>query len=96
MGGVLMSGPTTPTDRVVSRTIAGATAVSRYDLVLAVVPVALLLGLVAGLLSSIPLHAAMAVGSLVGAAAVADTLLVDPPANAADHSGTDRRQEPGD
>jgi len=96
MGGVLMSEPTTPTNRIVSRTTDGATVVSRYDLVLAVVPVALLLGLAAGLLSSIPLHAAMAVGSLVGAAAVADALFVDPPTNTADHSGTDRRQEPGD
>ncbi|PSQ19340.1 hypothetical protein BRD04_10225 [Halobacteriales archaeon QS_9_67_17] len=91
-----MSKPTTPPDRIVSRTIAGATAVSRYDLVLAVVPVALLLGLAAGLLSSVPLYVAMAVGSLVGAAAVADALFIDPPTNAADHSGTDRRQEPGD
>ena len=91
-----MSEPTTPTDRIVSRTTDGATVVTRYDLVLAIVPVALLLGLATGLLSSVPLYAAMAIGSLVGAVAVADALFIDPPANAADHSGTDRRQEPGD
>ena len=90
-----MSEPTTPTDRIASRTTDGAIAVSRYDLVLAVVPVAFLLAFAAGLLSSIPLHAAMAIGSLAGTAAVADALFVDPPGDAGDNS-ISRRQKPGD
>ena len=81
-----MSEPTTPTDRIVSRTTDGAAAVSRYDLVLAVVPVAFLLAFAAGLLSSIPLYAAMAIGSLAGTVAVADALFVNPPGDAGDNS----------
>ncbi|MFB6119288.1 hypothetical protein [Halosegnis sp.] len=93
-----MSEPQSPSDRIVSRTVDGVTTVSRYDLVLAVVPVAFLLAVGGGLLSSVPLHAAMAVGSLVGAAAVADALFVTPPGETGSKSGRreGRRQEPGD
>lgn len=65
-----------PSDAIVSRTLR---ALSRHDLVLAVVPVALGLAAAAGLLSSLPIHATLAAGSVVAGGAVADALFFDPP-----------------
>lgn len=96
-----MSEPTEPSDRIVSRTVQGAMNISRYDLVLAVVPVAFLLAVGGGLLSPVPVYAAMAIGSLVAGAAVVDALFIDPPSPGGrdgrrQDGGHTRRQEPGD
>jgi len=64
--------------RIVERTTRGPVP-TRYDLVLAVVPLAFVVALVAGLLSSIPTHGALAAAALVGTAAVVDALFVNPP-----------------
>lgn len=57
---------------------------SRYDLLLLVIPAAFLLALVGSTVSGLPLSALMAAASLVGALAVADGLFVNPPASGRD------------
>jgi len=52
---------------------------SRYDLLLLVIPAAFILALVGSTVSSFPLSALMAGASVVGALAVADGLFVNPP-----------------
>ncbi|MEF8853413.1 MAG: hypothetical protein V5A44_06640 [Haloarculaceae archaeon] len=53
---------------------------SRYDLVLLVIPATFLLALVASQVSSFGLSASMGLASVVGAVAVADGLFLNPPA----------------
>ncbi|WP_436926905.1 hypothetical protein [Halosimplex amylolyticum] len=52
---------------------------SRYDLLLLVIPAAFLLALVGSTVSSIPTSAFVAGASIVGGLAVADGLFVNPP-----------------
>lgn len=52
---------------------------SRDDLLLAVIPVALLLGAVGGYATGAPTHAAMGGAALVAALAVLDALFLNPP-----------------
>ncbi|WP_262180671.1 hypothetical protein [Haloarcula laminariae] len=54
-------------------------SVSRYDLVLAVIPVAFLLTAVASGLLGVTMRTALAVGALLGAAVVTDALFLNPP-----------------
>ncbi|WP_164471709.1 hypothetical protein [Halosimplex salinum] len=64
------------------RTLGHSTAdrrLSRYDLLLLVIPAAFLFALVGSTVSSFPLSAFMAAASVVGALAVADGLFVNPP-----------------
>ena len=52
---------------------------SRHDIVLAVIPVAFLLGLVAAGLADVPLRLAMGAAGAVGALALIDGLFLNPP-----------------
>jgi hypothetical protein len=52
---------------------------SRYDLLLLVIPAAFLLALVGSTVSSLPTRVFVAGASVVGALAVADGLFVNPP-----------------
>jgi NhaP-type Na+/H+ or K+/H+ antiporter len=52
---------------------------TRYDLVLTVIPAALAVALLAHAVLSVPLVAALAAAALVSGAAVADALFVNPP-----------------
>ena len=54
-------------------------ALSRYDLLLAVIPLVLLLAWVVGQVTSAPVWAALAAGSLVALPLLADGLAVNPP-----------------
>jgi len=58
---------------------------SRYDLLLLVIPVAFCLAFVGSTMTSLPLSMSMAGASVVGALVVADGLFVNPP-------GRDRSQ----
>ncbi|WP_044956475.1 hypothetical protein [Halomicrobium katesii] len=55
------------------------TALSRYDLVLAVIPTAFVVALLSNVLFGIPLRTVLPASSLVGVLALADTLYVNPP-----------------
>ena len=52
---------------------------SRYDIVLALLPLAILLPAVASGLLGVTLHAALGAGSLFGLAVLADALFLNPP-----------------
>ena len=54
-------------------------SVTRYDLVLFVIPVVLVAGLVVSLLTPVSLSASLAGGSLVGTAVLVDALFRNPP-----------------
>lgn len=54
-------------------------SVTRYDLVLAIIPVALILTVGAAELFGLPNRAALASGALVGFVALADALFLNPP-----------------
>lgn len=54
-------------------------AISRYDLVLAVIPSVFVMAVLVGHLLSLSVQASIAVASLVGALAVVDALFVNPP-----------------
>jgi len=54
-------------------------SLSRYDLILLVIPAALLVGLVSGYLLSVSLETALLVGSTIGGVALLDALFVNPP-----------------
>jgi len=58
---------------------ASPTAVSRYDLVLAVIPMAFLLTAVASGVLGVSLPTALGGGSLLGLAVLADALFLHPP-----------------
>jgi hypothetical protein len=64
--------PSTNSDRVIGD-------VSRYDLVLLVIPVAFLLALVTGGLFAIPPQIPLVAAALVGAVAVGDAMFRNPP-----------------
>lgn len=59
------------------------TTLSRYDLVLAVIPAAFLVALLVSVAFSIPLRTVLVAGSLVGAFALADSLYLNPPTEGA-------------
>ena len=61
------------------RRTARETGVSRYDLVLAVIPAAFLLSMLAGHLLSIPSRTALVAGAAVGLLAMMDGLFRNPP-----------------
>lgn len=54
-------------------------ALTRYDLVLAIIPVVFLLGLLVGHLLSIPTRTALSGAAAVGVLTVGDALFVNPP-----------------
>ena len=54
-------------------------AVTRYDVLLALIPLALLIPLVASGIFGVSLHAALAGGSAFGVAVLADALFLNPP-----------------
>ena len=58
---------------------AGVPNVSRYDLALAVLPLPLVVGLVAGKLSAVPVRTGVSAGALVSALALGYLLFGDPP-----------------
>jgi hypothetical protein len=78
--------------RIVGRTTRGPMP-TRYDLVLAVVPLAFAVALVAGLLSPVSVHAALAAAGVVGVAAVVDALFVNPPERGDRPGGRRRRAD---
>ena len=55
------------------------TVPSRYDLVLAVIPAAFVVALLANVVFSVPLRTVLAASSLVGALALVDGLYRNPP-----------------
>lgn len=57
----------------------GERTLSRYDVLLLVIPVAFLVALIVAQVSSLSLPAVMAAASVVGALALADGLFVNPP-----------------
>lgn len=57
----------------------GGRHLTRYDLLLAVVPVAFLLGLLAALLADVPLRTALGSAAMVSALALLDGLFLNPP-----------------
>ena len=63
----------------VPRDGAGDRTLSRYDLLLLVIPVAFVLALVVSQVSSLPASTVLGAASLVGALAVADGLFLNPP-----------------
>jgi hypothetical protein len=77
-----------PSDGTVPQVVRRVTALSRYDLVLAVVPLALVLAAFTGAVSPLSLHATLAAGALVATLAVVDALFVSPPSGSG--RGTDR------
>ncbi|MEM4780572.1 MAG: hypothetical protein QXG03_03275 [Halalkalicoccus sp.] len=54
-------------------------AVSRYDLLLGIVPAAFVLAVLASATLAISVHAALVFASLVGALAIADAIALNPP-----------------
>jgi hypothetical protein len=56
-----------------------ATAFTRHDLVLAVIPSAFVVAMLVGTVLSLSTRASVLLGSLVGALALADALFVNPP-----------------
>jgi hypothetical protein len=54
-------------------------SLSRYDFVLAVIPLALLVGAVGASVAPVPLHAALLGGAAVGVLALVDALFRNPP-----------------
>lgn len=79
-------------ERIVERTTRGAVP-SRYDLVLAVVPLAFVGALAAGLLAPVSVHGALAAAALVGTVAVVDALFVNPPEQGDQPGGRRRRAD---
>ena len=79
---------TTPwSDSIVRRPDTLAEAVSRYDLVLAVIPLAIVAGVLLGTLGSVPEPVGVGGGGVVAFAATAYALFGDPPIE------TDRRTD---
>lgn len=64
--------PDVPRDR-------SPTTVSRYDLVLAIIPAAFVVALLASVFLSLPLRTVLPASSLVGVLALADSLYLNPP-----------------
>ncbi|WP_267162042.1 hypothetical protein [Halovenus salina] len=57
---------------------------SRYDLVLAVIPILFTASVLVSLFTPVSLHLAMGAGALTSALLVADALYLNPPTNASD------------
>lgn len=79
-------------ERVVNGT-SRESVLTRYDLVLAVVPLAFVGALVAGLFSSVSVYGALAVGALIGTVSVLDALFVNPPEHDNQRDGRRRRAD---
>lgn len=78
-GGIGMRATSPRSGSTVRRPLDSALAVTRYDLVLAVIPLALAAGGVLGAAPSIPDLVGVVGGGVVALAATAYALLVDPP-----------------
>ena len=74
----MSTGNQAPNDRPLDRR-PFADDLSRYDLLLAVIPAAFLLGLLAAGLADVPLRLAMGSAGAVGALALIDGLFLNPP-----------------
>lgn len=74
-----MSQRTTRADPVPGRLAAPVRRLSRYDLVLAVIPAAFLLAALLGTAGAVPAPAAVTAASLVGVLAMVDALFLNPP-----------------
>jgi len=61
--------------------------VSRYDLLLAAIPLVLAVALLTGLVSPMPVHFAVGGGALMGSAFVADALYFHPPIDSTESAG---------
>lgn len=68
----------TPSGRLVSTTVRGATA-TREDFVLLAVPSLLLPAFVVGIVTFVPLPAALGIASVFAAGVLADAVFVHPP-----------------
>lgn len=62
--------------------------VSRYDLLLAAIPLVLAVALLTGLVSPMPVHLAVGGGALMGGAFVADALYFHPPIDSTESAGS--------
>jgi len=65
-------------------------ALSRYDLLLAAIPLVLAVALLTGLVSPVPVHFAVGGGALLGSVLVADALYVHPPVDSTESAGSRR------
>lgn len=74
-----MSANTPQSDRIARRPVAITEAVSRYDLVLAVIPLAIAAGVLLGAMGSIPEPVGVGGGGVVAFAATAYALFGYPP-----------------
>jgi hypothetical protein len=59
----------------------GGRPVSRYDLILAAIPLAFVTAILAAVVLGVPLRSTMGAASLVGALAVGDAIFRNPPTN---------------
>jgi len=71
--------PTRGSDEQHRDNVSPPASVSRYDVVLALLPLAVLLPAVASGLFGVTLHTALAGGSLFGVAVLVDALFLNPP-----------------
>lgn len=78
-GTPLPSSDRTPTSVEGRRRLSRIARLSRYDLLLAVVPAAFLVGLLAATLADVPFRVAMSSAAAVGALALVDGLFLNPP-----------------
>ena len=74
-----MTAPNPDSDGVVERLLSTSGPPSRYDFVLAIIPLALVVAAVAGAVGPLAFHDAILAGAAVGAVAVVDALFVNPP-----------------
>ena len=74
--------------------------VTRYDLLLAAIPLVLAVALLTGLVSPMSVHVAVGGGALMGGAFVADALYFHPPIDSTESAGSQGRSSsfasPGD
>lgn len=75
--------PRTSASTLLDRLARVTTAVSRYDLLLAVIPAAFVLAAVLGALATTATRDAVLVAALVGVAAMVDALFLNPPGRGA-------------
>lgn len=74
-----MTWPSMRPSAVIDRVTSVARRVTRYDLVLTVIPVALALGALLGTSPAVPAPTAVAAASVIGGLAVIDALFLNPP-----------------
>lgn len=85
-----MRGNTSPNGSTVRRPLAIARAVSRYDLVLAVIPLAISAGVLLGAMGSVPEPLGVGGGGVVALTATAYALFGDPPIDPSDRRSSGR------